>query len=212
MSSVRESAPTARASAIVDGAFGSGERPLKRQSAPFGYCLNRYQRTRRANLCYQLPMHAAQASRHLLPGITLAALLCLHPPMAFAGPVEDVGDATRAWAAAYNTRDPKQIVALYAPDAVFWGTSSPTLRDTPALIAEYFASAPNSPNGRVEIGDLRVRVWGDIAASTGSYTFTDVRNGETIRRPARFSFMFRRTNGRWMIVDHHSSSVPAATR
>jgi len=128
------------------------------------------------------------------------------------GPQDDVMAATRAWATAYDSRDPQKILALYAPDAVFWGTSSPTLRDTPALIAEYFKNSPSQPNARVELGDFKVRVWGDTAASTGSYTFTDQRDGQTVRRPARFSFVFNKQNDRWMIVDHHSSSVPAAPR
>jgi uncharacterized protein (TIGR02246 family) len=133
-------------------------------------------------------------------------------PVTAAGPDEDVMAATRAWAAAYDSRDPQKILALYAPDAVFWGTSSPTLRDTPALIGDYFKSSPSQPNARVELGEVKVRVWGDTAASTGSYTFTDMRDGQTVRRPARFSFVFHKENGRWMIVDHHSSSVPAAPR
>ena len=95
---------------------------------------------------------------------------------------------------------------------MFWGTSSPTLRDTPALIGDYFKSSPSQPNARVELGEFKVRVWGDAAASTGSYTFTDMRDGQTVRRPARFSFVFHRQDGRWMIVDHHSSSVPATPR
>jgi uncharacterized protein (TIGR02246 family) len=139
--------------------------------------------------------------------VSLAALLVAS--VSAAGPIEDVTSATRAWAAAYDSRDPRQILALYAPDAVFWGTGSPTLRDTPELIAEYFRSVPNQPNGRVELGPFTVRVWGDTAASTGSYTFTDLRNGQPIRRPARFSFMFHMVAGRWLIVDHHSSAVPA---
>jgi uncharacterized protein (TIGR02246 family) len=134
------------------------------------------------------------------------------PALASAGPQEDVNAATRAWVQAYNSRDPQKILALYAPDAVFWGTSSPTLRDTPELIADYFKSSASQPNARVELGDLKVRTWGDTAASTGSYTFTDVRDGQTVRRPARFSFVYRRQNGNWLIVDHHSSSVPAAPR
>jgi uncharacterized protein (TIGR02246 family) len=134
------------------------------------------------------------------------------PARSIAAPQEDVTAATRAWVEAYNSRDPQKILALYAPDAVFWGTSSPTLRDTPELIADYFKSSPSQPNARVELGDLKVRTWGDTAASTGSYTFTDVRDGQTVRRPARFSFVYRRQNGRWLIVDHHSSSVPAAPR
>ena len=46
---------------------------------------------------------------------------------------------------------------------------------------------------------MKVRVWGDTAANTGSYTFTDMRDGQTVRRPARFSFVFRLVNGRWVI-------------
>lgn len=136
--------------------------------------------------------------------------MLLVPAPSGAGPVEDVDAATQAWVAAYNSRDPKQIVALYAPEAVFWGTSSPVLRDTPDAIADYFSGEPSRPNGRVQVGAHRVRVWGDVAASTGSYTFSDVRDGQTIQRPARFSFVYRRVNGRWMIVDHHSSAAPAA--
>ncbi len=134
------------------------------------------------------------------------------PVLRAAGPQDDVMAATRAWVDAHNSRDPQKILALYAPDAVFWGTSSPTLRDTPALIGEYFKNSPSQPNARVELGESKVRVWGDTAANTGSYTFTDMRDGQTVRRPARFSFVYRLQNGRWMIVDHHSSSVPAAPR
>lgn len=143
--------------------------------------------------------------------LTLLFLIGTVAP-ALAGPPEDVTAATRAWAAAYDSRDPQRILALYAPDAVFWGTSSPILRDTPALIADYFKSAPSQPNARVVLGDFKVRVWGDTAAATGSYTFTDTRDGQTTSRPARFSFLYRLTGGRWLIVDHHSSSVPAAPR
>jgi uncharacterized protein (TIGR02246 family) len=134
------------------------------------------------------------------------------PSLHAAGPQDEVMAATRAWVDAYDSRDAQKILALYAPDAVFWGTSSPILRDTPQLIGEYFQSSASQPNARVELGEFKVRVWGDTAASTGSYTFTDMRDGQTIRRPARFSFVYRRQNGRWMIVDHHSSSVPAAPR
>jgi uncharacterized protein (TIGR02246 family) len=143
--------------------------------------------------------------------MAVAALLLSSSP-GLAGPPDDVAAATRAWVEAYNSRDPRKIGELYAPDAVFWGTSSPTLRDTPALIADYFKSSPSQPNARVELGEFKVRVWGDTAASTGSYTFTDTRDGQAVRRPARFSFVYRLVNGRWTIVDHHSSSAPAPPR
>jgi len=57
---------------------------------------------------------------------TMAACTALLPAVMAAGPEDDVAAATRAWVEAYNSRDPQKILSLYSPDAVFWGTSSPT--------------------------------------------------------------------------------------
>lgn len=117
--------------------------------------------------------------------------------------------ATAAWAAAYNSHDPTRVLAQYADDAVLWGTRSETLRATRAEIGAYFASLATRPNAHVTIGEHRVRELGDVAISTGYYTFTDVVNGERVERPSRFSFTFRNRGGEWLIVDHHSSRVPS---
>ena len=55
----------------------------------------------------------------------------------------------------------------------------------------------------------RIRVYGDVAINTGAYTFSEMRDDKPLVRPARFSFVFRKRDGRWLIVDHHSSAVPA---
>ena len=102
------------------------------------------------------------------------------------------------------------MLARYADDAVFWGTGSPTLRATREEIGEYFASLASRPNARVVIGEHRVRDFGDLAISTGRYTFTDVVDGVRVERPARFSFTYGIRDGEWLIVDHHSSRVPSA--
>ena len=60
----------------------------------------------------------------------------------------------------------------------------------------------------VAVTDSRVRVLGNVAVNTGYYTFTAMRNGQPDPRPARFSFTYRLRDGKWLIVDHHSSSVP----
>jgi hypothetical protein len=82
------------------------------------------------------------------------------------------------------------------------------LRDTPALIADYFKNMAAQPQARVEITSSKLQLWGDLATASGVYTFTDVRNGTNVRRPARFTFVFQRQSGRWLIVDHHSSAMP----
>lgn len=117
--------------------------------------------------------------------------------------------AVNAWVAAFNSRDPKRIVALYAPDAVFWGTTAKTIATTPESVWAYFEDAGQRPWTRVTIDAQHERVYGDTAIVSGAYTFSDVRDGvATNVRPARFTFVFRRAGDRWRIVDHHSSRVP----
>jgi uncharacterized protein (TIGR02246 family) len=128
-----------------------------------------------------------------------------------AGPAEDVTAATKAWTERFSAHDLEGLLALYDREAVFWGTSSQTLRDTPALIRDYFKGVPTS-SMTVAVTDSRVRVLGDVAINTVYYTFTAMRNGQPDPRPARFSFSYRLRDGKWLIVDHHSSSVPAAPR
>jgi uncharacterized protein (TIGR02246 family) len=119
--------------------------------------------------------------------------------------------ATEEWVATFNTRDPGRIAALYAPDAVFWGTISPTVRITPDQILEYFvASAKRRPTLKMSLGEQHVRVYGDVAFNSGYYTSRYVHDGQEVVTPMRFTFAYRRQEGRWMIVNHHSSRIPAA--
>jgi hypothetical protein len=109
-----------------------------------------------------------------------------------------------------TAHDVERVVALYDAEAVLWGTQSPTFRDTPTARREYFdvlRTVP--PSYKAVLGEQRIRIYGDIAINTGTYTFSVVRDGEEVPRPARFSFVYRNSGGRWLIVDHHSSAVPA---
>jgi uncharacterized protein (TIGR02246 family) len=127
-----------------------------------------------------------------------------------ADPKDDVAAATQAWIDAMTSHDPERVVALYDPEAVLWGTRSPTLRDTPAAVRDYFNILKTvPPSYKAVLGEQRIRVYGDIAINTGTYTFSEDRDGKPIVRPARFSFVYRNRDGHWLIVDHHSSAVPA---
>jgi uncharacterized protein (TIGR02246 family) len=123
---------------------------------------------------------------------------------------------TNAWIDAMSSHDAERVVALYDPEAVLWGTTSPTLRDNPATVQDYFKflrTAP--PYYKPVLGEQRIRVYGDVAISTGTYTFIGPAldaAGNPTSRPARVSFVYRNRGGRWLIVDHHSSAVPAAPK
>jgi uncharacterized protein (TIGR02246 family) len=128
---------------------------------------------------------------------------------ASAEPKDDVAAATNEWIEAFASHDAGKIAALYAPDAIFWGTTSPVIRDTPALIREYFENLKGRPTVRIELDEQHIRIYGDTAINTGRYTVHEVRDGQPTVRPLRFSFTYRRHEGRWLIVDHHSSALPA---
>lgn len=143
-------------------------------------------------------------------GLVTSLLILGSPSLALAGPKEEVAAATQAWIDAMSSHDAERVVALYDPEAVLWGTRSPTLRDNPATVRDYFnilRTVP--PSYKAVLGEQRIRVYGDIAINSGTYTFSEVREGKPITRPARFSFVYRNRGGRWLIVDHHSSAVPA---
>ena len=121
---------------------------------------------------------------------------------------DQVAAATAAWRAAYDSRDPARIVAMYDSEAVLWGTTAKTVAPNPTAIAEYFKDAGQRPNARVVFGEQHIRLYGDVAVNTGYYTFSDVRDGQAVSRPARFTMVFRNRDGKWLLVGHHSSLVP----
>jgi hypothetical protein len=59
----------------------------------------------------------------------------------FAGPKEDVATATAKWGETLGQNDPDKVIELYAPDAVLWGTLSPTVRADRAALRDYFVGA-----------------------------------------------------------------------
>jgi hypothetical protein len=75
------------------------------------------------------------------------------------GGIDQVSAATAAWRAAYDSRDPARITAMYAPDAVLWGTTAKTVAANPSAIAEYVKDAGKRPNARVEFGAAPSRLW-----------------------------------------------------
>ena len=119
----------------------------------------------------------------------------------------------QAWAAAFNDHDAQRVAALYAPNAVLWGTVSTALISSPEGIREYFerAFAAATPP-TLALGELFLaRTQGETATSSGTYTFTVEGQGQSRALPARFSFAYRKAAQGWLVVSHHSSLMPTAT-
>jgi uncharacterized protein (TIGR02246 family) len=141
--------------------------------------------------------------------LALGIILFSFASNALVSPKAEVAEATLAWAGALGEDDPDKVLPLYAEDAVFWGTLSPTLRADRAALRDYFVTAFKVlPGLKVAFGDQLIRVYGATAVNTGYYTFTYVKDGETKSLPARYSFTYVKNGERWLIVDHHSSAMP----
>ena len=146
-------------------------------------------------------------------GFALTFALLSLTPVASAGPEEDVGVAASSWARALGEDEPDKVLPLYANDAVLWGTLSPIVRAEPASLRDYFVTAFKVlPGLKVTFGDQLIRVYGTTAVNTGYYTFSYVQNGEVKTLPARYSFTYVLRGDRWLIVDHHSSTLPPPPR
>lgn len=126
----------------------------------------------------------------------------------------DVAAAMNAWkenlATACGGGGPEKILPLYAEDGLLWGTISPTIRDDRAALEDYFVNACKKlPKLTVEFKDPLIRVYGgDTAINSGNYTFSYEKDGQPTRLPARYSFTLVKRDGKWLIVDHHSSTMP----
>jgi len=115
------------------------------------------------------------------------------------------------WNAALATGNPEEVADLYAPDAVLLPTLSPEVRTTRAGIVDYFAHLLSSNVQAVITQEIITVLDRNNAINTGLYTFTLTENGVQQQVPARYTFVYQRTNGEWLIVNHHSSVVPESS-
>jgi len=119
----------------------------------------------------------------------------------------DVQQLFQEWSRALQTKDTKQVLKLYSPDAILLPTLSPKVRHNHKEIGDYFdfflTLSPTS-----EIQQENIRIYNDIAINSGIYVFTVLQDDKTSEIPVRFTFVYKKNNDRWLIVEHHSSALP----
>ena len=112
------------------------------------------------------------------------------------------------WRKAFSAPTTASIVALYAQEASLWGTLSPLRRTTPEAINDYFTAAFIFTDRSVTFQDHSIRFYGELAICSGAYTFKLTKDGEKLIIPSRYSFIYAKQNQSWLIVEHHSSTMP----
>lgn len=120
----------------------------------------------------------------------------------------DIARLFDVWAVTLRTGSPQEMAALYAEDGVLLPTVSNQAHTTPEAIAHYFEKF-QAMRPRGVINERHIKVLGRAAAvDSGIYTFDIVRDGRADFIVARYSFVYEKRNGHWLIVSHHSSAMP----
>ncbi|MEU9188508.1 SgcJ/EcaC family oxidoreductase [Streptomyces sp. NPDC048484] len=117
------------------------------------------------------------------------------------------------WNAALQTGDSDKVADRYAKDAVLLPTASPVIRTDRAGIVDYFDHfLLNKPEGEKIKSVINV-LDSDSAIDAGLYVFhlTDPKTGEKKDVEARYTYEYEKRGGKWLIVNHHSSVLPAAS-
>ncbi|MDD3183014.1 MAG: DUF4440 domain-containing protein [Alphaproteobacteria bacterium] len=122
---------------------------------------------------------------------------------------QELKEVLHTWLKAVSSGTPDGVMTLYTDSAVFMPASVPNVCDTPAKRLEYFTAFTANENLQGTINELHTRVFGEIGINSGLYTFTFTKNGQPVTMTVRFSFVYKKTPLGWMIVDHHSSFIPA---
>ena len=141
----------------------------------------------------------------LLIAVALFASLC---STAMAGPREEALQVVEKWSKAFTESDVDGMVKLYAPDALFFGTSSKALLTKPDEIRKYFERALST--GRVDRKlDSSVMVLSHtVVVVTGLETVTGVRGEKPFSGTGRVTFVVAKRGSDWQVAHFHRSRLP----
>ena len=150
----------------------------------------------------------------MLRQIIIALLVAVFPSVVQAGPKEDAQAVFDQFLASFTAANESDVVALFAPDCLFWGTSMQDVATTPGEIRRYFGNAFGTPArtpGTVKASSLETSalVLSDNAVLvSGMWQVERVVDGQPRRTPLRVSLVVAKRGDRWQIAQFHNSLVP----
>lgn len=104
---------------------------------------------------------------------------------------------------------PKVVVKYYAPDAILLPTLSNKIKiNSKSGLDGYFKKLTSHDNIKCTTKKLITRMYKETAINTGLYDFSYTDNGKEVLVPARFTFVYGKDSGKWLIIKHHSSKMP----
>jgi uncharacterized protein (TIGR02246 family) len=112
--------------------------------------------------------------------------------------------------AAWATKNPDTVTALFDNDGVLLATVAARPRTTPADIRDYFVGfLKGSPVGKIDTSTIKAGCNWALRAGTWTVSLTNPATGAKSDVKARYTFHYQRDGANWEIEHLHSSVLPA---
>ena len=124
--------------------------------------------------------------------------------------INDARELAERWSSAFTQGDVNALMALFTPEAVFFGTSSKALVVGTDGIRNYFESSLLGAKRYVSLlTDIHVTTLSnDVAIIAALNKITITENNHTDDLMGRLSIAARKREGLWKIEHFHRSALP----
>ena len=129
-----------------------------------------------------------------------------------AGPKEDAVVAYDKFFTTFTTGNQNQLAALFAPDALFYGTGSSDVVSTPEGVVAYFTGALSGTRGEVTARPFEktaLMLSDSVVVISGKWQSERVFEGKMVTAgPSRVTAVMQKRGDKWLIVQFHNSPTP----
>ncbi len=104
--------------------------------------------------------------------------------------------------------DVNRVLNLYHQNAILLPTFSPIICTNHEQLHNYFKNLITLPTLSITTDDFWSEECNSLIINSGVYTFNYLSQDRQITVPARFSFVYKKYDDQWLIINHHSSVLP----
>jgi hypothetical protein len=129
-----------------------------------------------------------------------------------AGPEEDAVAAYEKFFSLFTTGNQVQAAALFAPDALFYGTGSADVVTSPEGVIAYFTGALSGTRGEVRarpFGNTALQLSDSVVEISGKWQSERTLDDKMVTAgPSRVTVVMQKRGDKWLIVQFHNSPTP----
>jgi uncharacterized protein (TIGR02246 family) len=113
------------------------------------------------------------------------------------------------WKKDLTTGKASDVVENFANETILYATLANEPIKSKEELTKYFEGLQKKKDLNVTVTELNTQVFGNVAINSGLWKFSFIdEKGKQVKVPARFNVVYEKQEGKWMIVNMHSSKLP----